>query len=460
MPRLPRVHFKDAVYFVTLDGPQHEPVFRDPADYSKYQELLGKYKNEFQFKLFAYALLPSRLYLLMETSDQYPISHVMQKLTPQYTKYYNSRYERKGPLFPKRFRSIIVEKASYLTRLTRFVHLIPLDAGLVRDFKEYPYTSYAVFTHESGTGSGFAIDLKNEVQEILQDFSSGMSGNSYERFVSAADSHELEFLNKKLYRGAFLGSEEFVREVKERMQEQMKNDAVTEFSHGAVAAAVPYFMTKRLWALSGALMLAIMVSGYSLYWNLNARFSSLQANITAGSTSSPLSRTIAAPRVVSIPQDTAEPSISLAQLTPQVPLMAGQAAAPVSYGSVKDVVLFKPDLNDTTWDLQLMPASELGDETPIKDKIRFTGRSFESYYFKSRGFSSTRYTAIIQNNGTITWETIQRNPEGETVSWRGDWQGDRMEGMLSYQPAETSPADAGAGPRDFSFVSVRRPGNG
>ena len=174
MPRLPRVHFKDAVYFVTLDGPQHEPVFRDAADYLKYVELLSKYKNEFQFKLFAYALLPSRLYLLVETSEQYPISQVMQKITPQYTKYYNSRYERKGPLFPKRFRSVIVEKASYLTRLTRFVHLLPLDTGLARDFKEYPYTSCAAFTLSTDAGAQqpchSIIDLKREVQEILKDF--------------------------------------------------------------------------------------------------------------------------------------------------------------------------------------------------------------------------------------------------------------------------------------------------
>ncbi len=449
MPRLPRVHFKDAVYFVTLDGPQHEPIFRDPADYSKYLELLGKYKGEFQFKLFAYALLPTRLYLLMEPRDQNPISQVMQKITPQYTKYCNSRYERKGPLFPKRFRSIVIEKTPYLTRLSRFVHLLPLEAGMVRDFKEYPYTSYCAFAGSVEQSFHLIIDLRQEVQEVLKDFPDGMSGNSYERFMSAADSHELEFLNKKLYRGAFLGSEEFVRELKERMQEQMKDDTADAVPSLITAPpAALSFMTKRLWALSGALMLAVMVSGYSLYWNLSARFSSLQANI-------------AVPRLVSVAQNPVEPSVSLTQATPTtVPLMAGQATVPVSSENVKDIVLSKPDLNETTWELELMPASEIADKTPIKDKIMFTGKSFESHYFKNRGFSSTRYTVVIQDNGTVTWKTIQRNPEGEIVSWRGDWQGDRMEGMLSYQSGGTSPADGGTGPQDFSFISVRRPGNG
>src|SRR3989338_8075756 len=412
-----------------MDGPQHEPVFKDQADYWKYLELLGKYKGEFQFKLFAYALLPTRLYFLMEPRDQNPISQVMQKITPQYTKYYNSRYERKGPLFPKRFRSILIEKTPYLTRLNRFVNLLPLEAGLVRHFQEYPYTSYCAFAGGIEQSVISAVDIKEEVQEVLKDFPDGMSENSYERFMSAADSHELEFLNKKLYRGAFLGSEEFVHDVKERMQEQMKDDTADAVPSLITAPpAALNFMTKRLWALSGALMLAVMVSGYSLYWNLNARFSLLQANI-------------AAPRIVSVLQDTAEPSVSLAKVTPQ------------------DVVLSKPDLNDTTWELELMQASDFGDNVLIKDKIRFAGRSFESHYFKNRGFSSTRYTAVIQNNGTITWKTIQRNPEGEIVSWRGDWRGDRMEGMLSYRPAGTT-ADGGTGQRDFSFVSVRRPGNG
>ena len=51
------------------------------------------------------------------------------------------------------------------------------------------------------------------------------------------------------------------------------------------------------------------------------------------------------------------------------------------------------------------------------------------------------------SDGVTTWETLQSNASGDTVSWRGDWQGDIMKGVLSYKPA-SGPA------RDFSFYSL------
>src|SRR3990172_93250 len=82
MPRPLRVHLKDAVYYVTLEGPEGEPIFLNQDDYDKY---------------------------------------------------YNGRYERKGSLFPKRFKSVVVEKEAYLPRLTRYIHLTPVRSKLVKN---------------------------------------------------------------------------------------------------------------------------------------------------------------------------------------------------------------------------------------------------------------------------------------------------------------------------------------
>ena len=49
MPRARRIHLENAIYYVTLDGPSHEQVFRDKADFIKYMELLAKYKAEYRF---------------------------------------------------------------------------------------------------------------------------------------------------------------------------------------------------------------------------------------------------------------------------------------------------------------------------------------------------------------------------------------------------------------------------
>lgn len=438
MPRLPRVHLEDAIYFVTLDGPQHEPVFKDPADYQKYMELLGKYKEEYHFSLFSYALLPNRLHLLLETNEQHPISQVMQKITPLYTKYYNGKYDRKGPLFQKRFRSVIIEKAPYKARLTRFLHLLPVKAGLVHDFREYPYTSYAAFAGKAGHANTATLNLSREVQEALRDFPNDISENPYERFMLSADSRELEFLSKKLSRGAVLGSDDFVQEVKKRMEEQTqtKSDPAAGDSSLVAAASLPRVMTKRLLALSGTLMLAVIVSVYAVSLNLNAQASLSQANVMPAAARG-AGKAILDTQIVSVSQPVEHPAPVLTKALPEVS---------VPDAGIKNVVPARPDLNGTTWEVELTSASESGEKTSIKDKIKFNGKSFESHYFKIRGFSNTNYTVTVQDNGIITWETIQKNPEGEMVSWRGDWQGGKMEGMLSYRPAGNSP-------RDFSFMS-------
>lgn len=432
MPRLPRVHLEDVIYYVTLEGTQHEPVFREPADYIKYLELLGRYKKEYQIRLFAYALLHGRIYLLLEAGPAYSISRLMQKVTPLYTKYYNGKYDRKGHLFQKRFRSVIVEKEPYGARLTRFLHLLPVRAGAAQDFREYPYTSYAAF---AGHPDAFAPDLSDEVREVLKDFPAGIiKENPYERFMLSADAGETEFFHKRLSRGAFLGSDDFVSTVKEQMAKQLHNDAA--------AAALPlppvtgHALTKRLWVLSGGLMLLVIVSVYAVSLNLNAQAFLSRVNATPA-TARDTGKALLDTLIVSAPGPVEAAVPVLARALPE------EAA---TEAGIKNVSPARPDLSGTTWTLELIPASVSGGTTSIKDKIQFTGKSFESHYFRSRGFLSTHYTVTIQDNGMITWKTIQKNPDGEMVSWRGDWQGDRMEGMLSYHPAGNSP-------QDFSFMS-------
>jgi putative transposase len=215
MPRFPRIHLEDAVYSIQMEGPSEEPIYRDSEDYEKYLSILSQAKKEFSFKLFSYALLPDRIHLLVEPQEEHPVSQIMQKITPNYTKYYNSKYGRKGHLFPKRFRSIYAERNAYLPKLTRYVHLLPERAGLAASFREYPYSSYAAYAPSTALSS--AIDMKEETREVLASLGTAAMEDPYERFMLSADEQEMEFLEKKLSRGSFLGSEAFVAKVRQEI---------------------------------------------------------------------------------------------------------------------------------------------------------------------------------------------------------------------------------------------------
>lgn len=413
MPRFPRIQLEDAVYSIQMEGPSGEPIYKDAEDHEKYLSILFQAKKEFGFKLFSYALLPDRIHLLVEPSDAHPVSQIMQKITPNYTKYYNSKYGRKGHLFPKRFRSIYVERSSFLSRLTRFIHLLPERAGLTSNFREYPFSSYAAYVPSASSS------IKEEANEVLASLGTAITEDPYERFMLSADPHEIEFLEKKLSRGSFLGSEAFIAKVRREIAAHAAKKGA-EVPAEAIIAAEPVFASPvpemavphsgwnmRLVLLSGVLSATVALSAFSVTLN--------QKEIGT------------APDLKTVKAEAAPEIKMIARATP---------------------VTFKAPIAGTIWDVDIFTVTKDGTPQPIKDKIRFNGKSFESYYFSSQGFSPSNYTVSVRKNGAITWETMQRNPKGEVISWRGDLEGDQMAGIMSFQSNSQSA-------RDFSFMSKK-----
>ena len=69
MARRPRVHFPNAFYHVIVRGNQRQPIFLDSKDYQAYLVYLSEYKLQYQFHLYAYALMRNHVYLLLELEE-------------------------------------------------------------------------------------------------------------------------------------------------------------------------------------------------------------------------------------------------------------------------------------------------------------------------------------------------------------------------------------------------------
>jgi len=70
----------------------------------------------------------------------------MRRLLTGYAVTFNGRHKRRGHLFQNRYKSVICEEDPYLLELIRYIHLNPLRAKLVKDFKEldkYPWTGHS-----------------------------------------------------------------------------------------------------------------------------------------------------------------------------------------------------------------------------------------------------------------------------------------------------------------------------
>ena len=214
MARKPRIHFVGALYHVISRGNRGQVIFRDEGDYERYWRFLGEYKKRYGVVFYAYALMPNHLHLLVQVRDA-PLSRVMQALQFRYTRTFNIRYRKSGHLFQGRYKAILCERDAYLLKLSAYLHLNPVRAGLVDDPMDYRWTSYGAYV--KGRGDEL-VDTGLVLAQFSRNRSSAMRG--YERFVRDLiyQGHRKEFYEVKDQR--FLGEDEFVEEVRRGLDEE------------------------------------------------------------------------------------------------------------------------------------------------------------------------------------------------------------------------------------------------
>lgn len=104
-----------------------------------------------------------------------------------YAKYFNTKYQRVGPLFQGRFKAKIIETDEYLLQLSAYIHNNPiakLDSGNPVDsrnrLRTYPYSSYLEYI------SVVKPDISSP-NFILSYFSKSVPNLTYEAFVEGFD---------------------------------------------------------------------------------------------------------------------------------------------------------------------------------------------------------------------------------------------------------------------------------
>lgn len=144
MSRPLRIEFENAHYHVISRGDELKPLFIDSKDFRRYLWLLRRYKNEFGIEIFAYCLMNTHTHLGIKTPLA-NLSKFMQTLQTAYTVYYNLRHKRRGHLLQGRFKSILVDKDSYLLELSRYIHNQAVRAGICSSPEQYQWSSYRFF---------------------------------------------------------------------------------------------------------------------------------------------------------------------------------------------------------------------------------------------------------------------------------------------------------------------------
>src|SRR5260221_1001368 len=155
-----------------------------PIRYSKFLNLNRDKKAQFlhalntdqlQVEIIAYCLMRNHFHFLLKQLKENGIVKFMAKYTNSYTKYFNTKHDRVGPLFQGIFKAVHVESDEQLLHLSRYIHLNPVLGFIVKleELAQYHWSSYPEY-----------LDKKNATMinatEVLSFFK---SGSDYEEFV-------------------------------------------------------------------------------------------------------------------------------------------------------------------------------------------------------------------------------------------------------------------------------------
>jgi len=131
MARQARLDAPGTLHHVMGRGIEGIKIFRNKTDREDFLARMGDRCDGEALKVYAWALLDNHFHLLARTGKE-PLSLNMRKLLTGYVVNFNRRHRRYGHLFQNRYKSIICEDDPYLLELTRYIHLNPLRAGMVK----------------------------------------------------------------------------------------------------------------------------------------------------------------------------------------------------------------------------------------------------------------------------------------------------------------------------------------
>jgi REP element-mobilizing transposase RayT len=208
MARPLRIAYPGAYYHITARGNEQKDVFKSRRDREKFLEYLSSATQRYGAVIHVYCLMTNHYHLLLETPEG-NMSQIMRHINGAYTTYFNVKRKRAGHLFQGRFKAILIEADAYAAELSRYIHLNPVRAGIVKKPEDYSWSSYRSFIGQSPSADWLKTDF------ILGCFGKieSEAGARYRFFVDEMLGKAYESPLQKAKGAAVLGTADFIETV-------------------------------------------------------------------------------------------------------------------------------------------------------------------------------------------------------------------------------------------------------
>jgi putative transposase len=179
MPARAAIFTSDGYYHIYNRGSEKRIIFLAEKDYRNFLDRIAKNSIKYAVDILVYCLMPNHFHLLLRQKPEGSIQSFMHAIELGYAKFFNTKYERVGPLFQGRFKSKFIETDEYLLQLSAYIHRNPLNSDNVKNVRNllisYPYSSYRAYMKKEYSY------VKTDT--ILNYFSYTIPNLSYQSFV-------------------------------------------------------------------------------------------------------------------------------------------------------------------------------------------------------------------------------------------------------------------------------------
>jgi putative transposase len=142
MPRknVNKIQIPNSFYHIYIRGNNKQSIFNEDIDYKYFIKLIVRYLSQEsltdtngriypsftgKIDLLAYCLISNHYHLLVYQIETPYLEKFMRSIMTSYSRYFNLKYKRSGPVFESRYKAVLTDQDSYLQHISRYIHLNP-----------------------------------------------------------------------------------------------------------------------------------------------------------------------------------------------------------------------------------------------------------------------------------------------------------------------------------------------
>lgn len=207
MGRPPRIELPGALYYIYSGSRDGSNVFLKSDDASIWLETVENVCCRYEWRVYAYCLMPDHYHLLAETIKP-TLSIGMRQINGIYTQKFNNKYGGEGQIFSGRFRSVHVQKDIYTVKVARYMLMKPVKQGYVRFPYQYKWSSARYHRDLSDCPDWLDISWADNVR------ASGIAEDNYNSIESPGS--VMDEVKNQIY----LGDSDFITSIKKHQDTQ------------------------------------------------------------------------------------------------------------------------------------------------------------------------------------------------------------------------------------------------